>query len=429
MGIGLVFYSDLFCYLCTPKNKADSVMNNSRVNRFAGRIQSLQSADLCNMFHLTESDTCISFSGGLPAPELFPTETIGEAVQRVLSGHADKALQYTTTEGYAPLRQWIVERMNRRLGTSWQADNILVTNGSQQALDLAGKVFLDEGDVVLCETPTYLAALQAFRAYGCCFRGIPMDDEGMRMDVLEHVLQTTARVRLIYVIPVFQNPTGKTWSLERRRQLAELASRYDVMVVEDNPYEELRFSGEVLPSVRSFDTTGQVLCCGTFSKTLCPGFRLGWIAGEKDIIRNFVLAKQGMDLNSSAFVQYVVADWLAHNDFDTHVRRLCSVYKERRDVALSCIERFFPDDIRFTRPDGGLFTWIELPEELSARRLLPDALACDVAFMPGDGFYPEEPQYHTLRLNYSNRSPKDIEMGMQRLGILIQNALLTYTGR
>lgn len=398
-------------------------MNSNRGNGFAKRVRSLQSADLCDMFHLTESDTCISFSGGLPAPELFPAESIGDAVQRVLREQADKALQYTTTEGCLPLRTWIAERMNMRLGTAWKADNVLITNGSQQALDLAGKVFLDEGDTVVCETPTYLAALQAFRAYGCRFAGIPMDDEGMRMDALEEVLRTTPRVRLIYVIPAFQNPTGKTWSLARRRRLAELASRYGVAVVEDNPYEELRFAGAPLPSVKAFDTAGQVLCCGTFSKTLCPGFRLGWIAGEREVIRNFVLAKQGMDLNSSAFVQFVVADWLQHNDFDAHVRHLCEVYKERRDAAVDCIGRFFPADIRFTRPEGGLFTWVELPERLSARALLPEALAADVAFMPGDGFYPEMPQCNTLRLNYSNRSPQDIETGMQRLGTIVRNAL------
>lgn len=398
-------------------------MNNSgRANRFAGRIRNLQSADLRDMFHLTESETCISFSGGLPAPELFPVDDIGVSVARVLGNHAPKALQYTTTEGYAPLRSWIARRMNQRLGTTWQAENILITNGSQQAIDLAGKVFLDEGDVVVCETPTYLAALQAFRSYGCQFVGIPMDEQGMCMEALEEVLRTTPRVRFIYIIPTFQNPTGKTWSLARRQQLAELAARYNVMVLEDNPYEELRFSGEMLPSVKAFDTVGNVMCCGTFSKTFCPGFRLGWIAAETELLRNFVLVKQGVDLNSGAFVQYVLTDWLEHNDFDARLRHLCTIYRERRDVAMASLERYFPQECRFTHPQGGLFTWVELPEGLSARALLPKALASDVAFMPGDGFYPEQPKLNTLRLNYSNRSPQDIEIGMKRLGDIVRNA-------
>lgn len=387
---------------------------------FAKRMSYIKASEIREILKVTEQDDVISFAGGLPAPELFPIEEINEINQIVLKETGTKALQYTTTEGYAPLREWISKRMNERLGTSFDKDNILITHGSQQGLDLSGKVFLDEGDIVLCESPTYLAAISAFKAYGCSFIEIPTDLYGMDMEALEDVLRKTKNIKLIYVIPTFQNPTGKTWNLERRKRLAELSAQYGVAVVEDNPYGELRFEGETLPSVKSFDTVGNILCTGSFSKIFCPGFRIGWIAGDKDIIRKYVLVKQGTDLQCNTIAQMTIAEYLKRYDIDEHIKKIVEVYRKRRDVAVKCIERYFPDNIKFTHPEGGLFTWIELPEGVSARKILEICLKRKIAFVPGGSFFPNENKENTFRINYSNMPEERIETGLQILGEVVK---------
>lgn len=387
---------------------------------FAKRMSYIKASEIREILKVTEQEDVISFAGGLPAPELFPINEINEINQIVLKEAGTKALQYTTTEGYAPLREWIAKRMNERLGTVLDKDNILITHGSQQGLDLSGKVFLDEGDIVVCESPTYLAAISAFKAYGCHFIEIPTDEHGMVMDVLEDVLSRTDNIKLIYVIPTFQNPTGKTWSLDRRRKLAELSSKYDVAVIEDNPYGELRFEGESLPSVKSFDTVGNILCTGSFSKIFCPGFRIGWIAGDKDIIRKYVLVKQGTDLQCNTIAQMTIAEYLKRYDIDKHIGKIVAVYKRRRDIALECMERYFPDTVKFTRPEGGLFTWVELPEGISAREILERCLERKIAFVPGASFFPNGNKENTFRINYSNMPEDRIRKGLQTLGEVVK---------
>ena len=387
---------------------------------FAKRMSSIKASEIREILKVTEQEDVISFAGGLPAPELFPIEEINEVNQIVLREAGTKALQYTTTEGYAPLREWIAKRMNERLGTSLDKDNILITHGSQQGLDLSGKVFLDEGDVVLCESPTYLAAISAFKSYGYHFIEIPTDEHGMDMNILENVLSNTGNIKLIYVIPTFQNPTGKTWNLERRKKLAELSAQYNIAVIEDNPYGELRFEGETLPSVKSFDAVGNILCTGSFSKIFCPGFRIGWIAGDKDIIRKYVLVKQGTDLQCNTIAQMVIAEYLKRYDIDKHIGKIVEVYRKRRDVAVKCIEGYFPEGIKFTHPEGGLFTWIELPEGISARDILEKCLEKKIAFVPGGSFYPNENKENTFRINYSNMPEEKIKKGLQMIGEVIQ---------
>ncbi|KAI4453802.1 atp7 isoform b [Holotrichia oblita] len=289
----------------------------------------IKASEIREILKVTEKPEVISFAGGLPAPELFPVSEILEVNRIVLEEKGAKALQYTTTEGYKPLREWIATRMNTRLGTDFDCDNILITHGSQQALDLSGKVFLDEGDTVLCESPTYLAAISAFRAYGCEFTEIPTDEQGMVISELEKRLKECGRAKLIYVIPDFQNPTGRTWSFERRKQLAEVSAKYNVVVVEDNPYGELRFEGDFLQAVKSFDKTGNVLCTGTFSKIFCPGYRIGWIAGEKDIISKYVLAKQGTDLQCNTIAQMEISKYLDLYDIDAHIGMTCAACARR----------------------------------------------------------------------------------------------------
>lgn len=386
---------------------------------FAKRMSYIKASEIREILKVTEQDDVISFAGGLPAPELFPVNEINEITRIVLEEAGTKALQYTTTEGYAPLREWIAERMNNRLGTSFDKDNILITHGSQQGLDLSGKVFLDEGDIVLCESPTYLAAISALKAYGCSFIEIPTDTDGMDMNVLEDVLNSTENIKLIYVIPTFQNPTGRTWSLERRRKLAELSAKYNIAVVEDNPYGELRFEGEHLPSVKSFDEAGNVLCTGSFSKIFCPGFRIGWMAGDKEIIRKYVLVKQGTDLQCNTIAQMTIAEYLKRYDIDKHIAKIIEVYRKRRDIAMKCMERYFPDTVNFTHPEGGLFTWIELPEGVPAREILEKCLEKKIAFVPGGSFFPNGNRENTLRINYSNMPEDRIEKGLQIMGEVV----------
>jgi Transcriptional regulators containing a DNA-binding HTH domain and an aminotransferase domain (MocR family) and their eukaryotic orthologs len=387
--------------------------------KYARRMEHLQASEIREILKVTERPDIISFAGGLPAPELFPVEEILNVNRIVLEEQGTRALQYTTTEGYAPLREWIAERMNARLGTSFDRDNILLTHGSQQALDLSGKVFLDEDDVVLCESPTYLAAISAFRAYGCKFVEVPTDNEGMIPDELDRILTSTDRVKLIYVIPDFQNPTGRTWSLERRKRLAQAAMKHQVMVVEDNPYGELRFEGKALPSVKSFDDIGCVLCLGTFSKTFCPGYRIGWIAGDKKAIEKYVLVKQGADLQCNTIAQLEIAKYLELYDIDEHIERIREVYRRRRDVTVKTMEEVFGPDIEFTRPQGGLFAWIELPEHINSRDVLLKSLEKKVAFVPGGSFFPNGGKENTLRINFSNMPEDRIVEGLQSLARVI----------
>ena len=388
--------------------------------RLAKRMSEIKASEIREILKVTERPEVISFAGGLPAPELFPVNEIKEVNRIVLEESGTKALQYTTTEGYRPLRNWIAERMNSRLGTSLDCDNILITHGSQQALDLSGKVFLDEGDVVFCESPTYLAAISAFRAYGCTFIEIPTDDNGMIISVLEKQLENCKRAKLIYVIPDFQNPTGRTWNIERRKQLAEISAKYGVAVVEDNPYGELRFEGDFLPSVKSFDTTGNLLCTGTFSKIFCPGYRIGWIAGDKDIIRKYVLVKQGADLQCNTIAQMEISKYLELYNIDTHIGKIREVYRKRRDLAVQTMENTFPKNVVFTRPNGGLFAWVELPSHINARKVLEKSLEQNIAFVPGGSFFPNGGKENTFRINFSNMSENRIVEGLTRLGNILK---------
>ena len=292
-------------------------------------------------------------------------------------------------------------------------DNILITHGSQQALDLAGKVFLDEGDVVLCESPTYLAAITAFRSYGCRFIDIPTDDDGMIMSELRKAIDGNDRVKLIYVIPNFQNPTGRTWSLERRKELAELSALKKIAVIEDDPYGEIRFKGEDVLSVQSLDAVGNVISTGTFSKIFCPGFRIGWLAGDKRIIRKFVLVKQGTDLQCNTFAQMSISKYLEQNDIDKHIRIIRDTYRKRRDLAVATMREEFPEGVRFTEPEGGLFAWIELPEHVNARDVLVRCLERKVAFVPGGSFFANGGHENTLRINFSNMPEERIVTGLR----------------
>lgn len=388
--------------------------------KFAGRMEHLKASEIREILKVTERPEVISFAGGLPAAELFPLEEIKAVNKIVLEEEGAKALQYTTTEGYLPLREWIAQRMNSRLGTNFEPENILLTHGSQQALDLSGKVFLDQGDVVLCESPTYLAAISAFKAYGCEFVEVPTDHAGMIPEELEKILEKTARVKIIYVIPDFQNPTGRTWSLERRERLVKAAIKHQVVVIEDNPYGELRFEGEALPSVQSFDPTGCVLCLGTFSKTFCPGYRIGWVAGDQRAIQKYVLVKQGADLQCNTIAQREIVKYLELYEIDDHIAKIREVYRRRRDLTIKIMEEEFPAGVTFTRPQGGLFAWVELPAHVNAREVLEKSLERNVAFVPGGSFFPNGGKENTFRINFSNMPEERIVVGLKCLAEVLR---------
>ncbi len=384
--------------------------------RMARRMDNMKASEVREALKITQQPDIISFAGGLPAPELFPVRELIEVSRMVLQESGSRALQYAPTEGYNPLRDWVAARMNQTLGTEMKRENILITHGSQQALDLAGKVFLDEGDVVLCERPTYLAAITAFRAYGCVFAEVDTDKDGMLPESLEEQLRVNDRVKLVYIIPDFQNPTGTTWSRARRKQAAEITAKYGVPLFEDNPYHELRYEGEHLPSAKVFDRTSNVLCTGTFSKIFCPGLRIGWLAGDEDLIRRVTLAKQGTDLQCNTLAQMEIVKFMECYDIDAHIERIRDVYRSRRDVAVETMSRTFPDSVQFKRPNGGLFTWGAAPANVNIRKVLSRCLDRKVAFIPGGSFYANNPQENTFRLNFSCMPEKRIREGIKIIG-------------
>lgn len=405
-------------------------------NRYAQRTQGMSSSMIRELLKLTEQPDVISFAGGLPAPEIFPVAQFEEAAARVLKEHGSQALQYSTTEGYRPLRQFIVEKM-AQYGIEASPENVLITSGSQQALDMIGKILINPGDTILTERPTYLGALQAWRAYQAEFVTVPVDNEGLRTDMLEEAL--CSGPKFMYILPNFQNPGGVTLSLPRRQELITMSDHYGIPIIEDDPYGELRFEGEHLPPLVVLDAArlnhhsttsngqgylrGNVIYMSTFSKTLAPGLRLGWIVAPTNVIKRCVMAKQGMDLHTSSFVQIMAYEVVKTGFLKEHVRLIRRVYCERRDIMLAAMEKYFPPGVTWTHPQGGLFLWVTLPESLDAVALLEKAVENKVAFVPGAAFYPDNSGRNTFRLNFSNAQPEQIELGIQRLGHVIEAAL------
>ncbi|MCP3099211.1 PLP-dependent aminotransferase family protein [Myxococcus sp. K15C18031901] len=389
--------------------------------RLAQRMSRIKTSAVREILKVAERPDILSFAGGLPAPELFPLEAIADAHARVLSADGRAALQYSTTEGYAPLREWIASHLGKK-GRACNADQVLITNGSQQGIDLVAKVLLDPGDLVVVESPSYLAALQTFGGYEARFATVESDDEGMRIDDLERVL-ATHKPKLLYVVANFQNPKGTTLSLERRKQMVRLAQQHRFLILEDDPYGELRFRGEHLPSLAAFEEQGVVVSLGTFSKTLAPGLRIGWVAGPKDFVRSLTIAKQSTDLHTATVAQRAVVKLLERFDYYQHLAALTPVYGERANAMLDALKAHMPQGTRWTHPDGGMFLWAQLPAGLSGEALLPKAIEQKVAFVPGSPFFASNPRPEFIRLNYSNRPPELIDEGMRRLGSVIAAAL------
>lgn len=394
--------------------------------RYANRTKRMGSSVIRELLKLTEQPDIISFGGGMPAPEVFPVKEFKEACNYVLDNFGPQSLQYSTTEGYRPLRE-MISRHTGRYSVSVTPENILITSGSQQALDFIGRVFINQGDHVVVESPTYLGALQAWNAYGAQYIAVPSDENGMNIDKLEEALRIGPK--FIYVLPNFQNPSGSTLSLERRKQLVELADRYGVPIVEDDPYGQLRFEGEHLPSLVWLDSqhrgdngtyTGNVIYLSTFSKILAPGIRLAWVIAPEQVIHKLVQSKQAADLNTAAFNQMVAYEVGKGGFLDEHVKVIRDLYKERRDLMLEVMTETFPSGVHWTKPLGGMFLWGVLPEWMDAAEILKSAIQRKVAFVPGASFHPNGGGQNTMRINYSYSKPEMIREGITRLGTLLK---------
>ncbi|HBX74617.1 MAG TPA: aminotransferase [Acidaminococcaceae bacterium] len=391
--------------------------------KFASRMDRMKASEIRELLKLTAQPDIISFAGGLPAKELFPVKEIAQVSHDLVEKEGQQLLQYATTEGRPTLRAKIAKRMTEKYGTPVVPDDILITTGSQQCLDFAGKLFLDPGDVVLCESPSYLGALNAFNAYQPVFKEVPTDGEGIIPEELDKILATTPKCKFIYVIPDFQNPTGICWSLERRKKFMEVINKYDIPVFEDNPYGELRYSGTAYPTLKSMDTKGLVSFLGTFSKIFCPGLRLGWIAGPHAIVEKFVMIKQSADLHTSNFDQGVADAYMDTYDLDAHVKEIVELYGHRRDLILKTMEDEFPAGVEFTHPDGGLFLWVTVPEGVSARKVFDKCIEQKVAAVIGDAFYPNDKTDRSLRVNYSCMPDDKIVEGVKRMARAIKECM------
>ena len=390
---------------------------------FADRMNVVKASAIRELLALTRKPEIISFAGGLPAPDLFPIEDIKKAADAVLEENGKTALQYGETDGFAPLRKQIAERMFKRNQIVTGPENIILSAGSQQGLDFIGKMLLNEGDVVIMESPSYLGAINALAPYLPKFVEVPTDGDGLIMEELERILQTTDRVKMIYVIPEFQNPSGRTWPLERRKKFMEIISKYEIPVIEDNPYGDLRFKGEFLPALKTMDTKGLVMYLGTFSKILAPGMRIGWVCACDAYIEKLNLIAQAAVLQTATFTAAVISKYIDMFDLDAHVQEILPVYKHSCDLMIGTMDECFPKEAVYTRPDGGLFTWVELPDYIDTKVMAVQALEQKVAYVPGEGFFPNGGNVHCMRLNYSKEPDDRIVKGIRILADVIKSNL------
>jgi len=384
---------------------------------FADRMSSVHRSFVREILKVTENPEIISFAGGLPNPRYFPVQEVAQAAEKVLSQCGETSLQYSTTEGYLPLREKIAERYAKK-GVKVSASEILITNGSQQALDLMGKVFLNKGDGVILERPTYLAAIQSFGLFEPVFHSVPLEEDGIDPQELERTLCRNDS-KLFYSVPNFQNPTGITYSRDKLKAVAEKLSESRTVFIEDNPYGDLRFMGEDGPSMRNYLGENAVLL-GSFSKIVAPGIRMGWICACEEIMEKLIVAKQASDLHSNYLCQRILDQYLMDNDIERHISKIRRAYKDQRDFMVETMEETFPEDVSFTRPEGGMFLWATLPESMSSLQLFERAIKDKVAFVPGQAFYADGGGSNTMRLNYSNSDKERIFEGITRLAKAIK---------
>ncbi|SCG86028.1 aminotransferase-like domain-containing protein [Methanobacterium congolense] len=386
---------------------------------FADRMSKVPRSFVREILKVTEDSDIISFGGGLPNPKSFPHKEIAEVASEVLKYESSEALQYSTTEGYKPLREYIAQRYLKN-GLKVDADEILITNGSQQGLDLVGKVFLNRDDGVIVERPTYLAAIQAFGMYEPKFHSVKLMDDGPDTPALEKLLKN-GDSKIFYCVPNFQNPSGISYSEEKRKEVAGIIQENNAVLVEDNPYGEIRFMGRNLPPIKKFLPDSVLL--GSFSKIVAPGIRLGWVVAGEEVMDKLVTAKQASDLHSNYLAQRMVHRFLTEYDVEKHLNKIRSMYRMQRDVMVNSIEEYFPEGVTCTKPEGGMFLWVTLPEGVSSMELFDLAIKENVAFVPGEAFYADDPEINTMRLNFSNSDEKSIVEGIKRLSNALEKIL------
>ncbi|WP_207422664.1 PLP-dependent aminotransferase family protein [Desertivirga brevis] len=386
--------------------------------QFAERVQQVPQSFIREILKVTSKPNIVSFAGGLPNPSLFPVQELENCAAKVFQKRGAQVLQYSETEGYYPLREYIAARYHQKFGLNISVDQILITSGSQQALDLLGKVFLDAGDKVLLERPTYLGALQSLSLFQAQFEEVTLHNDGVDPDEFEEKM-FNCNPKLFYCIPNFQNPTGLHYSEEKRRMVAEISSRYPAMIIEDDPYGDISFSDKkALPIYAHLPE--KTILLGSFSKTVAPGLRVGWMVAHRDIIRKATIMKQASDLHSNNLSQHILFEFLSTYDLDQQVFKIVKQYKYQRDVMLSCIEEYFPENVQYNRPEGGMFTWLSLPSTTHARDFLAKAIEQNVIFVPGDSFYASSPDPQTLRLNFSNVSDTAMREALRKLGTILE---------
>lgn len=389
---------------------------------FAERTKPIKASAIREMFKLMADPEVISLAGGSPAPELFPGEELAKLAEEILRKNPTAALQYGTTDGYAPFKEMAKKRAEK-VNSFGKNDKIIITTGAQQAIDLAAKVLINEGDKVVVEAPTFVGTLNSLRFYRADLIGVPLSDDGMDTDELENVLKNND-IKLIYTIPTFQNPSGITMSLEKRKKLLELAKKYDVIILEDNPYGDLRFDGDDVPTIKSLDTDGRVIYVGSFSKILSPGMRLGYAVANEEIISKIEIAKQANDVHTPLITQMMAAEFLKNNDIEEYIEKGKELYGRKCRFMLECMDKYFPDSVTYTRPQGGIFIWCTAPEGTDSNKLLAECLKEKVAFVAGNSFAIDvDKPSNFFRLNYSTMPEEKIEKGIKALGKVLEQKL------
>ncbi len=388
---------------------------------FANRINGLKPSAIREIFKYAADPTVVSLSAGNPAPDAFPADALREISERLMKENPVLALQYGLTEGYAPLRESLKEYMRDDYGIGKDFDDLIITSGAQQVMDLMTKALVNEGDEVVCESPSFIGSLNTFRSYGAKLLGVPMDEDGMNMEALEETLRTHDRIKFIYTIPTFQNPSGITMSVEKRKRLYELAKQYNVLILEDNPYGELRYRGETLPTIKSMDEDGIVVYAGSFSKVISPGMRVGWFVAPKEIAQKLIVCKQGSDVHTNMWSQVLCHEFMTKYDFKGHLQYLRELYSKKAEYTMSLLRENLRGKIKFGEIDGGLFIWCTLPEHVDMPEFVLDAVKAKVCVVPGTAFLTDESEVsHDFRINFSTPTDEQLKKGIEILGTLAE---------
>ena len=384
---------------------------------FSDKISSLQPSAIREILKATSDPEIIPLAAGNPAPDAFPVDEVREITADILATRPIDALQYGVSEGYQPLREKMAQWMKERENIEASADEVLIVSGATQIMDLVTKVLCNEGDTVICEEPSFIGSLNCFRSYGCKLKGVPVEADGMNMEALEEALKTTPNAKFIYTIPNFQNPSGTTMSLEKRRKMYELAKKYGVIILEDNPYGELRVAGTSVPTLKSMDTDDIVVYAGSFSKILSPGLRVAYCIAPKPIIAKMTVGKQASDVHTAMLNQLIVYEWLTKYDVAKHIEKIRKIYRKKLDLICDCIDKELGDFVEYVRPEGGLFVWCKLPDDVDMLDFCKRGVEKKVAVVPGNAFLTDDSEEcHYIRLNFSTPSDEAIKEGLARLG-------------